>query len=119
MAPEEHITTPDITNSASDEHSIYPKPKGRKRKRKDSDSKGSKVPMTNKERAQMSRDRKKKYVDILEQKIEALQEQVNYLSVELDRYKKKELVQKTQFSNSPEQSVPPSCNLYSLTNQLF
>lgn len=48
----------------------------------------SKVPMTNRERAQKSRDRKKQYTDVLEQKIEALEQQIGLLSVELEKYRK-------------------------------
>ena len=49
--------------------------------------------MTNKERAKLSRDRKKEYTDMLEKKIEELEKQVKELTFELEKYKKKEMYQ--------------------------
>jgi hypothetical protein len=44
-----------------------------------------KMPLSNKVRAQRSRDRKKQYSIILEKKIKLLEEQVKILTIELDK----------------------------------
>jgi len=69
---------------------------GQKRKRDKSDIsqdpiKNNKVALSNKERAQRSRDRKKQYTSMLEMKIKLLEEQVKILNLELERYQKKEM----------------------------
>jgi polyhydroxyalkanoate synthesis regulator phasin len=47
-----------------------------------------KIKMQNKIRARKSRERKKKYTENLEQKVDILEKQVKYLTLELDKYKK-------------------------------
>lgn len=50
--------------------------------------KQQKIKMQNKIRARKSRERKKKYTENLEQKVDILEKQVKYLTLELDKYKK-------------------------------
>lgn len=83
---------------------LEPVPRKRKRGRPckgdSSDGDGQdRHPMSNKERAKKSRDRKKKYTDLLEKKIEELEQQVSYLTIELDKYKKKEMYSKVGFDD--------------------
>jgi len=86
------------------------KPKLRNRKRKAKIEENltnapSKVPLSGKERAHRSRERKKNYTDLLEQKIDALEQQVNFLNVELQKYKKKEMDSKIEFAQPINKSV--------------
>lgn len=70
-----------------------PKKRGRKPKNKNEEekSKKDKIKEKNKERAQRSRDRKNKYTQLLETKIDILEKQVKYLTLELDKYKRNAL----------------------------
>lgn len=53
-----------------------------------------KVPLSAKERAQRSRDRKKHYTSMLEKKIKLLEEQMKMLTLELDRHESRQLFEK-------------------------
>lgn len=59
--------------------------------------KQEKVKIQSKERAHKSRERKRRYTEDLETKIDILERQVKYLTLELDKYKK--VAMKSQLSN--------------------
>ena len=67
-----------LNNSSSIEHD---------EEDKDVHDKAKKIKLQNKERAKKSRDRKKMYVEFLEQKVNILEKQVKFLTLDLDKYK--------------------------------
>lgn len=77
-------------NKKSDDASFPRKRTQKDREKSFEEDKNMKKPMTNKERAQRARERQKAYKESLEYKVKELEEQVHYLSAELETYKQKE-----------------------------
>ena len=70
-----------------------------------------KIKEQNKERAQKSRNRKNRYAQDLEDKVTALEKQVKYLTLELDKYKKRWLREQVGKEEIEDQNIAEDQNI--------